>query len=40
LLDLETVTARYAAARKTFNEQFNTLNDGQATKRVVDAFFR
>jgi CDP-glycerol glycerophosphotransferase len=40
LLDLETVTARYAAARRTFNERFNTLNDGHATERVVDAFFR
>ena len=39
LLDLPGVTARYAAARKKFNERFNRRHDGYATKRVVDAFF-
>jgi len=39
LLDLAGVTARYAAARKKFNERFNRRHDGYATKRVVDAFF-
>jgi len=38
-LDLVGGTARYAAARKKFNERFNRRHDGYATKRVVDAFF-
>lgn len=38
-LDLVGATARYAAARKKFNERFNRRHDGYATKRVVDAFF-
>ena len=39
LRDLPGVAARYAAARKKFNERFNRRHDGYATKRVVDAFF-
>lgn len=33
------VSRDYAQARIEFNERFNSLHDGQATQRVVDAFF-
>jgi CDP-glycerol glycerophosphotransferase len=39
LLELETVAAEYAAARAMFNQRYNRLHDGQATERVIDAFF-
>ena len=38
-LDRAAVTARYAAARRKFNERFDRRHDGCATKRVVDAVF-
>lgn len=37
--DLDAVSAEFAQARRDCNARFNTLNDGQATARVVDAFF-
>jgi CDP-glycerol glycerophosphotransferase len=39
LLDLESVISEYAAARELFNKEFNRLHDGQATERVINAFF-
>jgi CDP-glycerol glycerophosphotransferase len=39
LLDLDSVISEYAAARELFNKEFNRLHDGQATERVIDAFF-
>jgi CDP-glycerol glycerophosphotransferase len=39
VLDVDTVSRDYAAARIEFNERFNALHDGSATSRVVDAFF-
>lgn len=37
--DLDQVRSTYAAQMKLFNATFNALHDGQATRRVVDAFF-
>jgi CDP-glycerol glycerophosphotransferase len=39
LLDLEQVTARYAAAYERFVERFCHLDDGHAAERVIDALF-
>ena len=39
LLDLDSVISEYAAARELFNKEFNRLHDGQATERVINAFF-
>ena len=39
LLDLGSVVSEYAAARESFNKEFNRLHDGHATERVVNAFF-
>lgn len=36
---LDVISAEFAEARQACNARFNTLNDGQATARVVDAFF-
>lgn len=36
---LDAISAEFAEARQACNTRFNTLNDGQATARVVDAFF-
>ncbi|BAK35595.1 putative glycosyltransferase/ glycerophosphotransferase [Microlunatus phosphovorus NM-1] len=37
--ELEAVSAEFAEARRDCNTRFNSLNDGRATARVVDAFF-
>jgi CDP-Glycerol:Poly(glycerophosphate) glycerophosphotransferase/Glycosyl transferase family 2 len=39
LLDLGSVNSEYAAARELFNKESNRLHDGQATERVINAFF-
>jgi CDP-glycerol glycerophosphotransferase len=39
LLDLDRVSAGYAAARTEFNARFNSRHDGNARRRVVDEFF-
>ena len=39
LQNLERVRTDYAAARETFNLEFQGLHDGHATERVVDLFF-
>jgi CDP-glycerol glycerophosphotransferase len=37
--NLDSVSRDFAQARTEFNERFNGLHDGRATRRVVDAFF-
>ena len=39
LADIDGVNARYAAAYDAFLERFCALEDGHASKRVIDAFF-
>lgn len=39
LQDLPRVSREYAAAYETFHQRFNYLQDGEAAKRVVSAFF-
>jgi CDP-glycerol glycerophosphotransferase len=40
LKDVNALQARYRADIERFNAEFNGLNDGHATERVIEAFFR
>jgi CDP-glycerol glycerophosphotransferase len=40
LKDAKALQARYRADIERFNAEFNGLNDGHATERVIEAFFR